>query len=154
MNIRFGKTLFAVVCVVAVAAISPVAFAQKAALVRDVDRPSASPVSASCSDSNDCLAFTVPAGKIFVLEAVSFFITVPAENQGLVRLIVYPSGGGPTMLLPHPQLIPSSGVLLAQNVVLVRGYYTANTPVRVQLATGSGILASHFTQLIGHLVDQ
>ncbi|CAN5432308.1 hypothetical protein BH11PSE9_BH11PSE9_17170 [soil metagenome] len=71
------------------ALVTPVRAQAKAALTRDVDRPSAQPVSAFCSAASNmkCILYTVPAGKRLVVETVSY--AVEAQNGGIVRNVVF-----------------------------------------------------------------
>lgn len=57
-----------------VAVVTPAHAQVKAALTRDVDRPSAQPVNATCRTFSDakCILYTVPAGKRLVVETVSY----------------------------------------------------------------------------------
>lgn len=83
------KTLLTLVAAVAAvplnfAFVAPAHSQVKAALVRDVDRPTLQPVNGACGgfiDNNGvikCLLFTVPAGKRLVVETVSYSATTQA----------------------------------------------------------------------------
>ena len=78
------KTLLSLAAAVAVAFLN-VAFATpaqaqvKAALTRDVDRPTAQPVNGKCSldmGVDKCTLYTVPSGKRLVVEQVAYSVAV------------------------------------------------------------------------------
>jgi hypothetical protein len=81
------KTSFAVAGLILGVLLSSAAQAQKAALVRDVDRGTAQPVSAGCSGFSaltgitKCVLYTVPAGKRLVVELVSFEAAADSSNS-------------------------------------------------------------------------
>ncbi len=59
------------------------AFAQRAALVRDIDRPAAQPVGVTCkmyfsAIQVTCNLLTVPAGKRLVVESVTWHVPTVA----------------------------------------------------------------------------
>ncbi len=87
-----SKTLFPVVAAAAAALFSlnlvtPAEAQVKAALTRDVDRPTAQPVTGACYAASDglgnikCSLYSVPAGKRLVVETVSYKMVTASSTS-------------------------------------------------------------------------
>ena len=81
------RTSFAIAALILGCVLPCAVQAQKPALVRDVDRGSAQPVSGGCSGFaalsgiTKCVLYTVPAGKRLVVELVSFEAAADGSNS-------------------------------------------------------------------------
>lgn len=103
----------------------------KAALTRDVDRPTAQPVNGNCSTFPNtagvikCALYTVPAGKRLVVETVGYEGTV-SSGYSLYRVLFGQDGGYPIVYLGQANVFPVTPVL-AYDTGTVRTYSAAQS---------------------------
>lgn len=88
----------AIAALALVALVTPAHAQVKAALTRDVDRPSAQPVNGTCTTASDtvgaikCALYSVPAGKRLVVETVSYKMATASGSA--VYFVTYGQDAG------------------------------------------------------------
>ncbi len=169
MNYRVCRACSAFVLVLLNLLFSPLVNAQgKAALTRDVDRPTAQPVNGKCetgsipgSGFGKCALFKVPAAKRLVVETISYIVFVDSQSR-LFQILFGQDAGFPTIFfgLPNtfviaPMTTFDDGIVHSyggsQPLVI---YIDENQTLDAGFVTGGG---TNFTQSFtfsGYLVDK
>lgn len=144
------------VFLLAIGMVAPAA-AQKAALVRDVDRPSVNPVAAKCSafpiaNTGSCIVYTVPANMVLVVETVVFEIggVLPAGARFKISPTIGTIGTQSETFFPRTE--PSADKLV-HGFAQLRAYYTAGTILEARVEGVAGAQVDYMIAgLFGHLV--
>ncbi|MDE2370793.1 MAG: hypothetical protein KGN16_17625 [Burkholderiales bacterium] len=158
--------------VVAGLAVAAPALAQRAALVRDIDRPAAQPVGAMCQTyfsaiQVTCKLLTVPAGKRLVVESVTWHVpTIAGQQPSKVAFGLVPLDGHVNFvpgydqayfasINPFPTNFSGSTLLYAGSQAL-RFYADEGRTVRVELDGPAAAAAGYEAGfgLSGYLVDK
>ena len=146
LNRHVRRALSAVVLLIATLSTAP-AHAQKAALVRDADRPSVMPVHAQCTGTFSCVLYTVPANMVLVVDTVSY------RTQSASAITISPAIGfgpaGDRFMIFKSAALPAGG--LVSDVVTARSYHAEGTVVTmlIDFPSRTGFV---FATLDGYLV--
>jgi hypothetical protein len=145
--------------------VSP-AHAQKAALTRDIDRPSAQPVNGTCQASTQfgsikCNLYTVPAGKRLVVETVSYRATAPGSSS--IGQVLFGQDAGYSNLilgLPNTYLISPSLIITDGGIKVYGGTQALVAYIDEGKTLAAGVIVIGATNYIqdfvfsGYLVDK
>lgn len=117
--------------------VTPVHAQAKAALTRDIDRPSAQPVNNGCdavrvgSIESGCRLYTVPAGKRLVVEFVGYELAA----QTIFRLTFGQEAGLETFLRYKPNTFHVPATLTTV------GSFTGSQALKIYLDEGQALIA-------------
>ncbi len=139
------------VFMLAIGFVAPAA-AQKAALVRDVDRPSVAPVAATCNAAGGvfCRLLTVPPTMVFVLESVSYRASLASPSTARLEPTLSTSVSTQVIYLSDP--IATGGTTI-QHASAIRAYYLAGDEVVFLIdPAGAGLVSFVTASIFGHLV--
>lgn len=132
----------------AIGSVAP-AMAQKAALVRDIDRPSVSPVAVQCNLSgNTCQLYVVPANMVLVVETFSFNALLLAGTTSIWPNLY----GNPSPRLAFSPMPQSQG--FTGGTYSFRAQYPAGSTISFQLnaSPGDAYVGAVGASLFGYLV--
>ena len=157
--VAIGALLGAGIAMLGGALAQPVMAQVRAALVRDVDTPSLSPVRLAASyDLNSLndqrLLTTVPAGKRLVIEYVSYWAYAATGTQIVFGALRNGQFGPLSVILEiHPaHTSAATGLFIQDGSQPVKAYFEAGEEVWVSASKSAGGLAHVEVFVQGHLI--